>query len=98
MQELESVKAILVEHKQELREQFHVRRIGVCGSYARGRNKPMSDVDLLVELDRPVGWEIVDLHHYLEELLDLKVDLITKGAVVRKPLLWQSIEEDLVYV
>jgi predicted nucleotidyltransferase len=98
MQDLETVKAILVEHKQELREQFHVRRIGVFGSYARGHNESLSDVDLLVELDRPVGWEIVDLHRYLEELLDLKVDLVTKGAVVRKPLLWQSIEEDLVYV
>ena len=98
MQDLESVKAILGQHRKELSERFHVRRIGVCGSYARGRNDPMSDVDLLVELDRPVGWEIVDLHRYLEELLDLKVDLITKGAVIRKPLLWQSIEEDLVYV
>ena len=46
----------------------------------------------------PVGWEIVDLHCYLEELLDLKVELVTKGAVSGKPLLWQSIEEDLVYV
>lgn len=98
MQDLESVKAILGQHKTELRDQFCVRRIGVFGSYARGRNETLSDVDLLVELDRPVGWEIVDLHRYLEELLGLKVDLVTKGAVIRKPLLWQSIEEDLVYV
>jgi len=98
MRDLESIKAILGEHKQELRERFHVRRIGVFGSYARRSNEPLSDVDLLVELDRPVGWEIVDLHRYLEELLDLKVDLVTKGAVARKPLLWQFIEEDLVYV
>jgi len=98
MQSLESVKAILGQHRKELRERFYVRRIGVFGSYARGHSEPLSDVDLLVELNRPVGWEIVDLHRYLEELLDLKVDLVTKGAVVRKPLLWQSIEEDLVYV
>ena len=98
MQDLESVKTNLGQHKKELRERFHVRRIGIFGSYARGQNETLSDVDLLVELDRPVGWEIVDLHRYLEELLDLKVDLVTKGAMDRKPLLWQSIEEDLVYV
>jgi predicted nucleotidyltransferase len=55
-------------------------------------------VDILVELDRPVGWEIVDLHEYLEELLGVAVDLVTLGAVVRKPLLWDSIREDLTYV
>jgi len=98
MHDLVSVEAVLAEHKGKLREQFHVRRIGIFGSYARGHNEPLSDVDLLVELDRPVGWEIVDLHRYLEDILDMKVDLVTKGAVVRKPLLWQFIQKDLVYV
>jgi predicted nucleotidyltransferase len=45
-----------------------------------------------------VGWEIVDLHRYLEDVLGVRVDLVTRGAVVRKPLLWESIQEDLTYV
>jgi predicted nucleotidyltransferase len=98
MHDLVSVEAILIEHKGKLRKQFHVQRIGIFGSYARGHDGPLSDVDLLVELDRPVGWEIVDLHRYLEDILGMKVDLVTKGAVARKPLLWQSIQKDLVYV
>ena len=98
MKTLEEIQDSLIEHKHELQELFHVRRIAVFGSRARQDDASASDVDILVELEHPVGWEIVDLHHYLEQLLDLKVDLVTKGAVIRKPLLWQSIQEDLIYV
>lgn len=55
-------------------------------------------MDILVSLTEPLGLRIVDLHEYLEQLLGVKVDLVAEGAVIRKPLLWQSIREDLVYV
>ncbi|NOZ76837.1 MAG: nucleotidyltransferase family protein [Euryarchaeota archaeon] len=95
---LKEIKEVLALHHAELQDRFHVRKIGIFGSYTRSDQTPLSDVDILVELDRPVGWEIVDLHRYLEELLGVKVDIVTRGAVERKPLLWQSIQEDLVYV
>lgn len=93
---LDQIRKILAEHKQDLHEKFHVESIAVFGSYARGDQSPRSDVDILVEFDQPVGWEIVDLHEYLEEILAMKVDLVTKGAVSRKPLLWDSIREELI--
>jgi hypothetical protein len=98
MKTLDEIKTELSTHKQRLRNDYHVRRIGIFGSRVRQDDTHLSDVDILVELDQPVGWEIVDLHRFLEELLNLKVDLVTKGAVARKPLLWQSIQEDLIYV
>jgi len=55
-------------------------------------------VDILVEFDRPIGWEIVDLHDYLEDFLGIRVDLVTPGALKRKPSLWQSVKEELNYV
>ena len=97
MKDLAQIRAILALHKGELYARFGVRRIGLFGSYTRGEQGSVSDVDVLVELERPIGWEIVDLHRYLEDLLDAKVDLVTAGAVRRKPLLWQAIQEDLVY-
>ena len=98
MKTLDEIQKVLQSHRRTLYEVHRVRRIGIFGSRARGADSPLSDVDILVELEGPVGWEIVDLHTYLEDALGLRVDLVTHGAVVRKPLLWESIQEDLVYV
>ena len=61
-------------------------------------SRTTSDLDILVTLSAPLGWEFVDLHDYLTELLDTKVELLTRGAVDRKPLLRQFIEKDLIRV
>jgi hypothetical protein len=98
MKTLGEMQAALQEHKLTLQQRYHVKQIGIFGSRVRQDDTPVSDVDILVELDQPVGWEIVDLHRYLENLLGVKVDLTTKDALIRKPLLWRSIQEDLVYV
>ncbi len=76
---------------------FGVRRIFIFGSYAREEQTSQSDVDIAVELERPLGWEIVDLHDYLEEILNTRVDLTTIEALKRKPYLWAFIEKDFVY-
>jgi len=89
---------VLQNRWQTLHHAYKVRRIGIFGSCVRGDDTPLSDVDILVELEGPVGWEIVDLHRYLEDSLGVKVDLVTQGAVTRKPLLWESIQKDLTYV
>ncbi|WP_297556163.1 nucleotidyltransferase family protein [Thermococcus sp.] len=95
---LKEIDAILRKHKEELRERFGVRSIAIFGSYARGEETELSDVDILVEFEGPIGWEIIDLRDYLEELLGLPVDLITKNAVMSRKELWEHIKEDLVYV
>ena len=98
MKTLEKIKHVLAEHKYELSERVHVQNIALFGSYARGDQETGSDIDILIEFNQPIGWEIVDVHKYLEDILGMKVDLATKRAVIRKPLLWQSIQEDLIYV
>ena len=72
--------------------------MAIFGSYARNEATSLSDLDLLVELERPIGWDIVDLRDYLEDMLGLKVDLVTPGALKRKRWLWESVMEDLLYV
>ena len=98
MTTVDRITAVLREHLPELRDKFHVVGIAVFGSYARGDQGDASDIDLLVELSEPLGWEFVDLHRYLEKLLAVRVDLLTVNAVKRKPLLWRSIQEDLIRV
>jgi predicted nucleotidyltransferase len=98
MRTLEQIRKVLAGRKKELRAKFNVKSIALFGSYVRGDNTPASDLDILIEPAQPMGWEIVDLHDYLQEILGMKVDLVTKGAVSRKQILWKSIQEDLVNV
>jgi len=60
-----------------LRRRYGVVRLSLCGSFARGAARQDSDVDLLVELSRPLGLEFVSLAQYLERKLGRKVDLVT---------------------
>ena len=60
-----------------LRERFGVKRLSIYGSFAKGTATDESDVDILVELTRPLGFQFVGLADYLEERLGRKVDLAT---------------------
>lgn len=72
---------ILQGHREELAE-FGVRHLFVYGSVARGDETPESDVDLLVEFDRPVGlFHFVRLRDLLAELLGRDVDLVSLDAL-----------------
>ena len=82
---LRDVQRILRVHKEELRERYGVKRIGIFGSYSRGEQKEDSDVDILVEFEKPIGLiDFIRLQEYLESLLGVKVDLVTKGALKKR--------------
>ncbi len=95
---LEEIKRILREHKPILANRFHVKEINLFGSYVRGEKTSGSDIDILVEFEKPIGLEIVDLKDYLEQILGVKVDVVSKKAVIRKPRLWKYIREELISV
>lgn len=98
MKKIEDILETLRKHKEELKRKYGVKEIGIFGSFARGEERESSDVDILVEFEKPVGLEFFELWDELEELLGMKVDLLTVKAVKQKFLLWKSIESDLVYV
>jgi len=98
MKTIDDLKAILQQHRAQLRERFGVARLAVFGSYARGDQTPQSDVDVMVELEHPLGYEFVDLHDTIETMLGVRVDLATPAMLTGKPRLWKSVEEDLAYV
>lgn len=64
-------------HREELAS-LHVRTLSAFGSVAREEAGEASDVDLLVEFDRPVGlFHFVTVKERLEAVLDVPVDLVT---------------------
>lgn len=67
--------------KPVIAERFHVRTIGFFGSYATGQATEHSDVDILVEFERPIGWAFFDLQDLLAQELDRQVDLVTLSGL-----------------
>ena len=98
MRTLKEIKDTLAAHEEEIRKKYGVVILGIFGSYARGEQNELSDIDILVELEKPIGLKFFELWDELEKLLGVKVDLLTIRAVKQKPNLWKSIEEDVVYV
>lgn len=71
----------LSELKPGLYKEFHVKEIGVFGSFADETNTEDSDIDILVEFEKPIGWKFFTLEIYLEKILGRKIDLVTKNAL-----------------
>jgi len=62
-----------------------VRSLDLFGSVARGEAGPASDVDLLVDFDRPIGlFHFFRVQRRLEEILGCRVDLVMRDAVKRQ--------------
>jgi predicted nucleotidyltransferase len=95
--ELKKHLEILRNDFNRLRQDFHVKRIGVFGSFSNGTQKASSDIDILVEFDQPVSFfQFDDLENHLKHLLKRKIDLVTKKAL--KPRMKKSILNQAVYV
>jgi uncharacterized protein with HEPN domain len=77
MGSLEKLRSVLTKNRTVLKDRFKVKKIGVFGSFVRGEEGRDSDVDILVDLSEPIGWEFVDLKEFLEEILGFEVDLVT---------------------
>lgn len=86
----------LKELKPELYKNYAVREIGLFGSFSDDSNTEDSDIDILVELERPIGWKIFTLEIYLEKIFGRKIDLVTKNAL--KEQLKDSILTHVNYV
>jgi len=73
---------------------YGVQSIGVFGSYARGLERPDSDLDLLVNFkERKSLLTLVRIERELSEGIGVKVDLLTEGAV--SPYLIDRIKSEL---
>ena len=89
----------LRDHDEALKK-YSVKRIGLFGSYARGEQKRGSDIDLLVEFEKPTYDNFYDLIVYLENVFGRKVEILTPDGVdsIRVPEIARSIRDSVVYV
>jgi uncharacterized protein len=88
--------SVLREQQEELKKRG-VKSLAVFGSVARGDFNELSDLDLLVEFERPVGlFEFIRLKMYLEQMTGRGVDLVTPDAVRQE--MCERILGDAIYV
>ncbi|MEO5361790.1 MAG: nucleotidyltransferase family protein [Nitrospirota bacterium] len=88
---------ILKHNELLIKDKYPVKRLGVFGSFAKGKDTVESDIDILVEFTEPVDiFEFIDLKEYLETLLGKKVDLVSIRAL--KPFLRNKILSEVIYV
>lgn len=88
----------LQKHRQILRK-CNVKKIGLFGSYARGDQKKYSDIDFLVEFEKPDFDNFMDLAFYLEGLFGKKVDILTPEGVksIRIKRIAEDIKRSVIY-
>jgi hypothetical protein len=86
---------LLDQYASEIRQKFHVRKLGLFGSYARGDANPQSDVDILVEFEIPTFDAYMDLKFFLEDLFHHNIDLVMEDTL--KPRIKSAILTEVQY-
>ena len=93
----DAVLQLLKQKNAEMERKFGVKSLLLFGSVARDEASPTSDVDLLVEFNRPVGYfGLFALQDYLEKLLGCSVDLGTPDSL--KPYVRERVMGELIRV
>jgi len=98
MKTKDQILTFLSQNKKLFRDNYHIVRIGLFGSYARGEQNPNSDIDLLVEFEENTQ-DLYDLKIQLKEFfqiqLGIDVDICREKYI--KPRFKSSILKETVY-
>ena len=98
MKTKDQILTFLSQNKKLFRDKFHIVRIGLFGSYARGEQKPGSDIDLLVEFEENTK-DLYDLKIQIKDFfqiqLGIEVDICREKYI--KPRIKGSILKETVY-
>ena len=84
-------------HREEIRENFGVTKIGLFGSYVRNEQNADSDIDIAVEIESNNKFRsFFGLKYYLEDNLKHTIDLGVESTL--KPIAKETIIKDIIYV
>jgi predicted nucleotidyltransferase len=97
MRKKAEIMVLLQDMMNNLHTQYHVRKIGIFGSYSKEKQTDKSDIDIVVEFDQPIGMmAFVHLRNLLSDRLGLEVDLVTPDGL--HPLIRDQVLKEVVYV
>ena len=87
---------VLVQEKKYLQDTYEIDKIGLFGSYAKGQATKDSDIDIYVEFTNKTFRNIAGLWVYLENLYNMKIDLLYKHKQA-KGAIFEQIQQDVIY-
>ena len=88
---------IISQFKAENLDRYGIKKIGIFGSLALDSASPSSDIDIVVELEKPDMFCLIGIKQDLETLLNMPVDIVRYRKNMNK-FLKQRIDTDAVYV
>jgi len=86
----------LSKNKSYIEQNFEVHKIGLFGSYAKGKQTEDSDIDIYVEFKHKTFDNLAGLWNYLEELYHKKIDLFHKHKNNNNVII-SNIQKDVIY-
>jgi predicted nucleotidyltransferase len=82
MKTIKEIKEILERNRKKLEKEYNIKSIKIFGSYAEGKQKEKSDIDLIVDFKKtPTFIELIKIEEEISKLLDTKVDLLTEEGI-----------------
>jgi len=98
MKTKEQILDFLSRNKKLFRYKYHIERIGLFGSYARGDQNNKSDLDLLVEFEENTQdlYELkIQIKEFFKKQLGLEVDICREKYI--KPRIKKAILNEVIY-
>jgi predicted nucleotidyltransferase len=95
--ELEKILKTIKNLQEEIKKEYRAKIIGLFGSYVRGEQRESSDVDIIVRFfEGATLFDFVGLAEFLEEKLNVKVDVVSERAL--RPELKEQILKEVIAV
>jgi len=88
---------IISQFKAENFNRYGIKKIGIFGSLALNSASSASDIDIVVELEKPDMFCLIGIKQDLEALLNMPVDIVRYRKSMNR-YLKQRIDNDAVYV
>jgi uncharacterized protein len=82
--------------KPALYEKYGVNELALFGSYSRDEQTQESDIDIMVDFNKPIGIEFLDVVYLLkEEFKAAEVQVVSKNGIKEK--YYDRLKHDLLY-
>lgn len=89
----------LREIKPVLKDKFYIKNLGLFGSYVRGENSELSDIDILIEYEENSPFSLftlISLEDFLTKFFNIKIDVVNKKSI--KPALKDNILNEVIFI